>query len=140
MPALEPQQLVALNRLIAAIAPRNRFYRQRLSAAHGLDGFGSLAEFTARMPFTTKDELARDQIENAPYGSTLTYPSEHYTRYHQTSGTHGRPLVWLDTAESWQWLLDNWKVIWRHAGARPANSARCEREFPGRCRRARRRP
>src|SRR5690606_3497608 len=45
------------------------------------------------------------------------------TRYHQTSGTHGRPLVWLDTSESWQWLLENWKIIWRNAGAVAGDSA-----------------
>ena len=123
MPSLATHQLDALNRLVACIAPHNRFYRPRLEAAQGTGGFESLAAFSARMPFTTKDELARDQVEHTPYGSILTYPADSYTRYHQTSGTHGRPLVWLDTAESWQWLLENWKVIWRHAGAVRGDSA-----------------
>ena len=122
MSDLAAHHLAALNRLIAAIAPRNRFYREKLADADGLAGFASLDDFRARLPFTTKDELARDQLENAPYGTTLTYPLSSYTRYHQTSGTHGRPLAWLDTPESWQWLLDNWKVIWRHAGARAGDS------------------
>jgi phenylacetate-CoA ligase len=121
--SLAAQQLDALNRLIAEIAPRNAFYHSKLEQADGTHGFQSLADFSVRMPFTTKEELARDQVEHAPYGSTLTYPKEKYTRYHQTSGTHGRPLVWLDTAESWQWLLENWKVIWRHAGAVAGDSA-----------------
>ena len=111
--ALAQQQLAALNRLIAAIAPTNRFYRPRLAAAHGLAGFSSLAEFSARMPITTKDELARDQLAHPPYGTTLTFPPETYTRFHQTSGTSGRPIIWLDNTESWQWLLENWKTIWR---------------------------
>jgi phenylacetate-CoA ligase len=39
----------------------------------------------------------------------LTYPLDRYTRLHQTSGTSGgRPLRWLDTAESWDW----WESIW----------------------------
>src|SRR5688500_11620612 len=108
---LEAQQLEALNRLIAAIVPTNRFYRPRLAAAGGLEGFDALASFRARMPFTTKDDLARDQAAHPPYGSTLTFPAETYTRFHQTSGTSGRAIVWLDTGESWQWLLENWKVI-----------------------------
>src|SRR4051812_34717150 len=123
MVATEQPQLVALNRLIAEIAPTNRFYRQKLTAADGLNGFDSLAQFSARMPFTTKDELARDQVENPPFGSTLTYPPETYTRYHQTSGTGGRPIIWLDNNESWQWLLENWKTIWQKAGAVPGDSA-----------------
>lgn len=120
--ALAQQQLAALNRLIAAIAPTNRFYRPRLAAAHGLAGFSSLAEFSARMPITTKDELARDQLAHPPYGTTLTFPPETYTRFHQTSGTSGRPIIWLDNTESWQWLLENWKTIWRSAGARAGDA------------------
>jgi len=117
MTPAETQQLAALNGLIAEIAPTNRFYQPKLTVAGGLSGFGSLAEFCVRMPFTTKDALVRDQLENPPYGSTLTYPLESYTRYHQTSGTGGRPLIWLDTPESWQWVLNNWKRVWQQAGA-----------------------
>lgn len=115
--AIEQQQLAALNRLIAEIAPTNRFYRGKLAAAAGLAGFASLADFRARMPFTSKDDLALDQLEHPPYGSTLTYPAESYTRYHQTSGTSGKPIIWLDNAESWVWLAENWKTIWLKGGA-----------------------
>lgn len=117
MASLEQQQLAELNRLIAVIAPSNRFYQRKLDAARGLGGFASLAEFRERMPFTRKDELARDQLEHPPYGTTLTYPEASYTRFHQTSGTSGRPIVWLDNNESWQWLLENWKTIYRNGGA-----------------------
>lgn len=117
MAATGQQQLAALNRLIAQIAPTNRFYRPKLAAAKGLDGFESLSAFRARMPFTTKAELADDQASHPPYGSTLTFPTDTYTRFHQTSGTSGRPIVWLDDPESWQWVLDNWKIVWQNAGA-----------------------
>jgi phenylacetate-CoA ligase len=123
MAAIGEQQLTALNRLIAEIAPTNSFYRRKLAAASGLAGFDSLSSFSGRMPFTTKDELARDQAENPPYGTTLTYSHETYTRFHQTSGTSGRPLVWLDDRESWQWVLNNWKVVWQKAGATPGDAA-----------------
>jgi phenylacetate-CoA ligase len=123
MTALAERQLAALNRLIAAIAPTNRFYREKLAAAAGLAGFDSLAGFSARMPFTTKAELTRDQIAHPPYGSTLTYPRATYTRFHQTSGTSGRPLIWLDDPASWQWVLGNWKVVWRMADALPGDGA-----------------
>ena len=97
---LASTQLTALNRVVAAIAPTNRFYRRKLVAADGLEGFASLDDFRARMPFTTKTELAQDQVEFPPYGSALTYPLERYVRFHQTSGTSGRPLAWLDDRES----------------------------------------
>ncbi len=124
MPALASQQLAALNRLVAAIAPTNRFYQRKFAEAGGVSGgFASLADFSARMPFTTKSELAQDQLAHPPYGSTLTYPAETYTRFHQTSGTSGRPLIWLDNNESWQWVIENWKNIWRAAGAKRGDAA-----------------
>lgn len=122
-PSLPSAQLATLNRLIAEIAPTNRFYRLKLEAANGLAGFASLADFSARLPFTTKDELARDQLAHPPYGSTLTYPRATYTRFHQTSGTSGRPLIWLDDPASWQWVIDNWKIVWQKADAVPGDSA-----------------
>lgn len=123
MSTLADRQLAALNRLIAAITPGNRFYQPKLSAAKGSAGFASLAEFRARMPFTTKDELAADQAAHPPFGTTLTRDPACYTRYHQTSGTRGRPLVWMDDPGSWQWVVDNWKKVWERAGAVPGDSA-----------------
>ncbi|MEO5960059.1 MAG: phenylacetate--CoA ligase family protein, partial [Opitutaceae bacterium] len=123
MAALAQKQLAALNRLVAGIAATNAFYRGKLTAAKGLNGFDSLADFRTHMPFTTKDELARDQLAHPPYGSTLTYPPASYTRFHQTSGTSGRPIAWLDDPASWQWVLDNWKVVWKKAGARAGDAA-----------------
>jgi phenylacetate-CoA ligase len=46
----------------------------------------------------------------------LTYPLSRYSRLHQTSATSGRPLRWLDTPESWRWVLDCWEMIYRIAG------------------------
>src|SRR5688572_4303469 len=123
MAATADRQLAALNALIAEIAATNQFYRRKLTDADGLGGFATLADYCARMPFTTKDELARDQLASPPYGSTLTFPQAAYTRFHQTSGTGGKPLIWLDTPESWQWVLDNWKVVWQKAGAARGDAA-----------------
>src|SRR2546423_11738141 len=99
----------------------NGFYRTKLAAA----GIRSELEITAQswssLPFTTKDELSRDQAEHPPYGTNLTYPLERYVRQHQTSGTTGRPLRMLDTAESWQWWRDCWAPIYRAAGVTAAD-------------------
>ena len=43
---------------------------------------------------------------------------ERYCRLHQTSGTSGRPLRWLDTAESWSWMLDCWTAMFQRIGLR----------------------
>jgi phenylacetate-CoA ligase len=105
-------QAERLRVLLAEILPANRFYAAKF-AASGLStaSVRDLADFR-RLPFTTKAELLADQAAHPPYGTNLTYPRERYTRLHQTSGTQGRPLRWLDTAESWQWMLDCWKQIY----------------------------
>jgi phenylacetate-CoA ligase len=108
--------LPSLRALLAEILPANRF------AARRLGEFGELrdlADFAARVPFTHKQDLVIDQAAHAPYGSNHTYSLERYTRFCQTSGTTARPLVILDTAESWQWMLGNWAVIYRAAGLAP---------------------
>ncbi len=117
------KQLTALNRLIEVVASNNPFYKAKLEACQGLGGFESLEEFSARMPFTTRAEIAEDHQSNPPYGTNLSYPIEEYTRIHQTSGTTGQPIAWLDTQESWNWLLENWKIIWRACGAREGDVA-----------------
>jgi phenylacetate-CoA ligase len=71
------------------------------------------------VPFTTKAELAADFAAHPPYGSNLTFPRSAYTRFCQTSGTTGKPLAILDTAESWDWMLANWARIYREAGVLP---------------------
>ncbi len=45
-----------------------------------------------RLSFTTKEELAADQLAHPPYGQLLTYPLTQYRYLHQTSGTTGRAL------------------------------------------------
>lgn len=107
-----------LARLLEAINGRNAFYTGKLAEA-GLDPAGlAFPGDLRRLPFTTKAELAADQAGTPPWGTALTEPLSHYTRYCQTSSTTGRPLRWIDTPESWQWMLDCWKAVYRAAGIR----------------------
>jgi phenylacetate-CoA ligase len=73
------------------------------------------------LPFTTKSDLVEDQIRRPPFGTDLTFPQERYIRIHQTSGTAGKPIYWLDTEESWDWWAECWKVIFAAAGVRPGD-------------------
>ncbi|WP_394796928.1 phenylacetate--CoA ligase family protein [Armatimonas sp.] len=113
--ALEAEQLAQLNILIAALMPSNAFYAPKLDAVGLGQGVGSLVEFFARMPLTTKQQIVDDQREHGPYGTNLTYPLERYTRFCQTSGTSGFTLRWLDTTESWEWMVENWVEVFRAA-------------------------
>jgi len=104
--------------MLAGILPGNAFYAERLARAHlKLSDVQTLADL-GRLPCTTKQELLADQAENPPYGRVLSYPVERYSRMHQTSGTAGQPLRWLDTPESWSWCLDCWKRIYEMVGIR----------------------
>jgi len=106
--AIEASQLEQLRSLVAELFPANRFYSRKLSAAGITFDVASLEDYSARFPFTTKTELARDQQTEPPFGTNLTYPLERYMRCHQTSGTSNTPLRWLDTPESWEWMLESW--------------------------------
>src|SRR5436305_4658790 len=76
------------------------------------------AKHFADIPFTTKQELVENQAQNRPFGTNLTFPIEDYVRIHQTSGTAGKPILWLDTKESWDWWLRCWEEVFKGAGVR----------------------
>jgi len=94
------------DRLKAALLEGNRFFADRVRNARTL----------ADIPFTTKSELIEDQVANPPFGTNLTFPLHQYVRMHQTSGTSGKPLVWLDTAACWQWWMRCWTEVYRGIG------------------------
>ena len=96
--------------LLEKILPSNRFYARKVEAARSLDEL-----------FTTKQELVDDQAAHPPYGTNLTYPLHRYTRFCQTSGTSGKPLRWIDTPESWEWMLGNWDRVYAAAGITSAD-------------------
>jgi phenylacetate-CoA ligase len=112
---IEAGQLEQLKSLLAELIPGNKFYSRKLSAVGVTFDAASLADFSKRVPFTTKPELVHDQATYPPFGSNLTYPLNRYTRFHQTSGTSGVPLRWLDTPESWDWMVESWMQIFRAA-------------------------
>jgi phenylacetate-CoA ligase len=114
--ALRAEQERRLAALLARIRGGSPFYTRKLSAA-GVphDTTIRIPDGLAQLPLTTKAELVADQEAYPPWGSVLSEPIEHYTRYSHTSGTTGRPLRWVDTPESWQWSLDCWKAVYRAA-------------------------
>jgi len=118
---IETLQLDQLRKLLGTIVPANRFYTEKFRAAGFDANINLLEDFRARCPFTTKAELVADQRDHLPFGTNFTYPLEHYTRCHQTSGTLGSPLRWFDEPESWKWMVANWKRIFHAAGVTPAD-------------------
>jgi phenylacetate-CoA ligase len=113
--SIRKSQTQGLRSLCEELVQSNPFYAPKLNAT-GLD-FGSvtLEEFSRAMPFTTRAEWTRDQTENPPFGTNLTYPLERYIRYYRTSGSTGRPMTWLDTEESLSVMLDSWARVFEAA-------------------------
>ncbi len=110
--AIEQRQLEQINQLLQVIhQEKNAFQLER--APKSVD---SLQAFRETVPFTSKAELVADREQYPPFGSNLTFPLERYTRYCQTSGTHGEPMPWLDTKESWDSMLQCWSQVHHAAG------------------------
>ena len=113
---IQTHQRERLRVLLDTVLRHNPFYRSKLNASGVTAETGDLEEFARRVSFTLKQELVTDQAQHPPYGSNLTYPVERYTRFSQTSGSTGQPMRWLDTSESWDWMIGNWTRVFEAAG------------------------
>jgi phenylacetate-CoA ligase len=113
---VEKEQFERLRAMLQTVLPANEFYRRKFASAASVQ-IDSLRELR-NLPVTTKSELVEDQQQNPPFGSDLTFARDRYIRIHQTSGTTGKPMYWLDTEESWNWWAECWKAIFEAAGVR----------------------
>ncbi len=111
--SLEQYQLHKINELLIFVTQFNDFYKEKLRGLclpiRTMDDF-------RKLPFTTKEELVQDQQLCPPFGRNHCYPETSYVRYHQTSGTSGKPLKILDTEESWNWWRDCWVEVLKSSG------------------------
>jgi phenylacetate-CoA ligase len=115
--ALSKLQLEKLNRLLAEVRQHNTFYQRKLSGCPAqLESLDQLAS----LPYTTKEEL-QPQPGDEPFAANRSYPIDRYVRFHQTSGTRGRPLVVLDTADDWRWWTRAWQYVLDAANVTPAD-------------------
>ncbi len=104
---LANHQLSRLNALFAQILPENNFYQTKLSRFSGkIESLDNLAS----LPFTFKGELIDGAVESN-FAANLTYPIDRYVRLHRTSGTRGKPLIVLDTADDWTWWMECWQYV-----------------------------
>ncbi len=117
--AIEARQLQRLQDLLKEVSATNSFWSKKWTAAGvSVESIQNLSDLQ-KLPVTTKTELVEDHLSHSPYGSNLTYPVENYTRMHQTSGTTGSPMRWLDTKASWDWFSECWAQIYRMVGLYP---------------------
>jgi phenylacetate-CoA ligase len=104
--------------MLAEVLPGNRFWQARFAAAGVSPAEIRTLHDLQRLPCTTKVEILADQAAHPPYGSNLTYEVSRYSRLHQTSGTTGTPLRWLDTPQTWNAILENWRQLFGLMGLR----------------------
>jgi phenylacetate-CoA ligase len=116
---LAQHQLFRLQKLLAEVVPHNRFYAEKFGL---IDLQLSSLDDLSRLPYTFKDELVT-ATAGGEFAANLTYPLERYVRYHHTSGTRGRPLPVLDTAEDWQWWIELWQFVLDQAEVGPEDRA-----------------
>jgi phenylacetate-CoA ligase len=122
---------IQFERLAALIRqlPTSEFYREKLEQASLDQKTRWELETLRQVPFTTKAELVAEQSAYPPFGRLLTNPAGTYTHLHQTSGTTGQPLRWLDTPESWQWFTKCWGYVYRAAGVTADDVVFCPFSF-----------
>src|ERR1700738_4215315 len=107
--ALREWQVYRLRRLFKELRT-NRFYQEKLGVA-GVEGQFTGLEDLYKLPFTTKRELTGEQQASPSFGRLLPYPLERYRYLHQTSGTSGVPIKWLDTADDWKTWTRCWGFV-----------------------------
>jgi phenylacetate-CoA ligase len=120
--ALRAHQLERVRAMARELLATNPFVRAKwraagVTAAEDLRGWDDFR----RLPFTRKQEFVDDQAAHPPFGTNLTYPIERYVRVHQTSGTSGQPIRWLETPASWEWWARCWGFVLRGAGVSEAD-------------------
>lgn len=110
------QRINRLVRILNARAPKNLYTARGICLApiRSLDDLH-------RVPTTCKTDLVDDQSRHPPFGLVHIFPSSHYTRIHQTSGTTGRPLHWLDGEDDWSWWKRCWARVYASAGLGPGD-------------------
>ena len=110
-------QLNRFREMLGPVFKSNAFYKKKFEDCgfSKPDDIQTLSDYQ-KLPVTTKYELSTDQVSHPPYGTNLTFPQDQYTCIHQTSGTTGSPIRWLDTRESWDWWGKCWRDIYNAAG------------------------
>lgn len=100
---IQEAQFKRLKSLLEMAYKDNPFYRKKFTE-HGVspEDIRSMDDIT-KLPYLYKREIQDDQLANPPFGTNLVGGLENYVRYHQTTGTTGKPVRWLETKETWNW-------------------------------------
>ena len=126
---IREHQLARLERLISAAAATNPFYRSHWAGRPFPSSPWTFESFAQSIPLISKSCLAQDQQTYPPFGTNRTEPEGSYVRCHQTSGTGGQPIRWLDTVDSWSGMVDQWAEVFRAGGVVAEDRVYCAFSF-----------
>ena len=98
------------------VLPRNAFYLRKLQIDARKVSKSWIKDNFDSFEFTSKNDLQNSQSSYPPYGDFHYLDIAEYNRFHQTSGSSGKPLLFLDSKNGWEWLLNNWLKIFTLAG------------------------
>jgi phenylacetate-CoA ligase len=101
---------------------RSPFYRRRWEdAGVSPDDLRELADL-ARFPTVTKADLRADQAEHPPYGSNVCCDRAEIARVHGSSGTTGKPTVFVLSRDDWTRVAAaHARIMWGF-GVRPGDT------------------
>ena len=101
---------------------RSPFYRQVWSdAGVSPDDLRELSDL-AVFPFVTKDALRADQEAHPPFGSNVCCDPSQIARIHGSSGTTGRPTMFVLSYDDWSRIgAAHARIMWSF-GVRPADT------------------
>jgi len=99
--ALRKLQAKKLKAIVRHAWDHSPFYRRKFEEANITpDKIRSVGDIS-KLPFVTKEDLRKSQETDPPWGDILTVKPEECQRVHLSSGTTGKPLKIMDTAEDW---------------------------------------
>ena len=108
-----------LNKQLDYIYEKSAFYRSKFKKE--IKYAPSLFENFERLPFTTKNEILRDQIDFPPFGSNLCVNPQKILRIHKTSGTTNRPvMIALTSSDILAAVASGSRCFWA-SGLRPSH-------------------
>lgn len=115
---LRSNQWRKLRAIVMQLATSDSYYGRKFREwGVRVTSLNRIEDFVAAIPLTTKDDILLDRTEHPPFGTNLTKPLSHYTRFCATSGTStGQPMAWIDTPESWEAMLACWRKVFDAAG------------------------
>ncbi len=114
-----------LHRLQAVIRwawERSPFYREKWSAAGAHPDQLLRLEDLHRFPVVTKAELRREQTQHPPFGRYLCIERPDVARIHGTSGTTGKPTVFMIGRDDWRRIANAHARIMWGMGLRPEDT------------------